>query len=263
MVSVIMPVFNASTYLNEAIQSILNQTFTDFEFIILNDGSTDQSEQVILSFTDKRIRYVKNDRNSGVIFTLNKGIDMAQGAWIARMDGDDIADSRRFEKQLEYLNTHPGTVVLATRITLINEKGDIIGVWKDDEAAITSQQIRAWLPMNNCIAHPTIMMSTSLLKKYRYHENQLHSEDYDLWLRLMSDGVDIQKLNKSLLNHRIHTSSVTRKQKQNVFYKIAFAKYRFAGDALKNGKLNAFVIKTVFYALQDSFKGLFKTIFSA
>ncbi len=216
-VSVIMPVFNASTYLGEAIQSILNQTFTDFEFIILNDGSTDQSEQVILSFADKRIRYVKNDRNSGVIFTLNKGIDMAQGEWIARMDGDDISDSRRFEKQLEYLNTHAGSVVLATRISLINEKGDISGVWKDDEAAITCPQIRAWLPRNNCIAHPTIMMRTAVLKKYRYHENQLHSEDYDLWLRLVSDGIDIHKLNEPLLNHRIHTSSVTRSQKQNVF----------------------------------------------
>src|SRR5215218_8078213 len=96
-ISVILPVYNAEKYLKAAIDSILNQTFPDFELLIINDGSSDGSEKIIKSYTDNRIVYVKNGENSGLINTLNKGIDLATGEFIARMDGDDIAVPERFE----------------------------------------------------------------------------------------------------------------------------------------------------------------------
>jgi glycosyltransferase involved in cell wall biosynthesis len=261
-VSILLPVYNVSAYLGEAIRSILQQSFTDFELIILNDGSTDQTESVALSFSDQRIRYVKNEHNSGLIYTLNKGIDLATAEWIARMDGDDIADHQRIEKQWQYIQANPGIEVVATRVRLIDEHGEPNGRWKEDESVITPKQIRSFLPKNNCIAHPSIMISRELIKKYRYDKRQLHTEDYDLWLRLSADRVGIDKIDEPLLNHRIHTSSVTRKDQENVFFKLARTKFRFIAGECKNGKINGFVINTFLFAITDWIKGILKSIFS-
>ncbi len=261
-VSILMPVYNVSAYLGEAVNSILRQTFTDFELIILNDGSTDQTEDIILSFSDDRIRYIKNEHNSGLIFTLNKGIDMARAEWLARMDGDDISDPERIEKQWLYINDHPGTKVLATRVRLIDEQGTPKGRWKEDELMISPSAIRAFLPKNNCIAHPSIMINTGLIRQYRYDKSQLHTEDYDLWLRLAADKIQIHKIGEPLLYHRIHTSSVTRNDQENVFLKLARTKFRFIIKAVKNGKLNGFVVRTFLYAITDWIKGQLKSIFS-
>ena len=106
-VTVLMPVYNAEQYLREAIGSILHQTFTDFEFIIINDGSTDRSEEIIKSYTDTRIRYYKNESNLKLIATLNKGFDLAGGKYIARMDADDISLPNRLQLQFELMEKNP------------------------------------------------------------------------------------------------------------------------------------------------------------
>jgi len=261
-VSILLPVYNVSAYLGEAIRSILQQSLTDFELIILNDGSTDQTENVVLSFSDDRIRYIKNEQNSGLIYTLNKGIDLATAEWIARMDGDDIADHQRIEKQWQYIQANPGIKVVATRVSLIDERGEPNGRWKEDESEVTPKQIRDFLPKNNCIAHPSIMINTELIKKYRYDPRQLHTEDYDLWLRLSADGIEIYKVDEPLLLHRIHTSSVTRKDQENVFFKLARAKFRFVKTEFSRGKINGFVARTFIYATSDWIKGILKSIFS-
>ena len=113
VISVILPVYNAERFLREAIDSVLKQTFVDFEFIILNDGSTDKTEDIILSYKDPRIRYVKNEKNLKLIKTLNKGVDMARGKYIARMDADDISLPERFEKEVAYLEAHPDVAVVS------------------------------------------------------------------------------------------------------------------------------------------------------
>ena len=259
-VSIIMPVYNTSAYLREAIQSILSQTFIDFEYIIINDGSTDQSEHIILSFTDPRIRYFKNEKNEGLVYTLNRGIDLATSPWIARMDGDDISLPARLEKQWNYLESHGDAEVLATTVILINENGEITGSWKDDIAAITPKEIRAYLPRNNCIAHPSVMIKAALLKKYHYSSLQSQAEDYDLWLRLMCDGINIHKLNEPLVKHRILSTSFTRRQQKNVFQKLAITKYRFSISAFRNGKFNAFVLNTFLNSGMDAMKGWIKNI---
>jgi glycosyltransferase involved in cell wall biosynthesis len=257
-VSVIMPVYNTSKYLGDAIQSILQQTFTNFEFIIINDGSSDDSERIILSFNDPRIRYLKNDENKGLVYTLNRGIDHAKAEWIARMDGDDLSRPDRFEKQWSYLREHPSVEILATTVTLINEDGKPAGKWNDDASAISALEIAKKLPQNNCIGHPTVFIRTSLLKKYRYNAEQSLSEDYDLWLRLAADGVLIHKLDQPLVEHRILTSSFTRSQKLNVFQKLAKVKYEFATKAISQGKRNAFVYKTLLFSRLDAIRGWLK-----
>ena len=103
LVSVLMAVYNGEKYLLEAIESILNQTYTNFEFLIINDGSTDSTEEIILSYSDQRIRYIKNEQNLKLIASLNKGLDLAKGKYIARMDADDISLPDRLEKQVNFL----------------------------------------------------------------------------------------------------------------------------------------------------------------
>jgi glycosyltransferase involved in cell wall biosynthesis len=259
-VSVIMPVYNTAAYLGEAIQSILDQSYGDFEFIIINDGSTDHSEQIINSFNDPRIIYLNNEENQGLVYTLNRGVNLASGEWIARMDGDDISLPIRFEEQMQYLHDHPYVDVLATTVQLIDEQGADAGIWVDDQSAILPEQILAHLPVNNCIAHPTVMVRAEILKKFKYLEEQAQAEDYDLWLRMASRGYVIHKLNETLVKHRISRTSFTRSRQQNVFSKLAITKFRFAKKAWRSGNRGSFVFKTYCYACLDEIKAWMKPI---
>jgi glycosyltransferase involved in cell wall biosynthesis len=125
-ISVVMSVYNGEKYLRQAIESILQQTYTDFEFIIIDDGSTDSSREIIQSYDDKRIRLVINEQNIGLTKSLNKGIRLAKGEFIARMDADDISLPQRFEKQVAYLDSHPEVGVLGTYANIIDHRGKII-----------------------------------------------------------------------------------------------------------------------------------------
>src|SRR5580698_9685158 len=106
-VTVLMPVYNGEKYIKEALESILQQTFIDFEFLIINDGSTDNSVSIIKSFNDNRIRLIHNEKNSGLVYSLNKGIGLSNGEYIARMDCDDVSIPERLEKQVGFLNSNP------------------------------------------------------------------------------------------------------------------------------------------------------------
>ena len=259
-VSVILPVYNAARFLREAIDSVLRQSFDDFELIILNDGSTDDTKKIIQSYTDSRIRYVENEQNSGLVFTLNRGIDLCRADLVARMDGDDICSSTRFAKQVRTLRSNPEIDLLATIVSPIGEEGESLSDWTEDTTHLSWDSIRGYLPANNCIAHPTIMAKTTLLREYRYRPSQKLAEDYDLWLRLAADGRRIEKLNERLLLHRILKSSFTRTRQRNVFFKIMRVKQRFAKERLQEGKWNSFVTKTFLYSLVDGVKGIFKQI---
>lgn len=219
-VTVLMPVYNGEQYLSEAIESILNQTFTDFEFLIINDGSTDRSVDIIESYDDPRIQLVHNGKNLKLITTLNRGIDLARGEYIARMDSDDISLPDRLAKQVEFLDTNPLCAVVAVKITQIDASGRLLGDWKGDRGAVTAEGIRKHLPVVNCIAHPGVMMRKSIVSRYRYDPSQRHAEDYDLWLRLCSDGYRIEKIGEPLLKYRVHGMQVTSINSQ-VGYGIA------------------------------------------
>lgn len=260
LLSVIMPVYNVEKYIQASIDSILNQDFQDFEFIIINDGSTDGSEAKIKTYTDPRIRYISNHGNMGLVFTLNLGIERATGEWIARMDGDDISLPNRFSEQLKYLKDHTEIDILASTVKLINEEDEYIGTWEDDMKALTSSQIRKYLPKNNCIAHPTIICKTELLRSFLYRSSQSQAEDYDLWLRMAAAGKKFAKLENPLVLHRIVSNSFTRSRQHNVFRKLAKTKWQFLKNSKGHHYSTGFLLETAIYTALDLIRSCLKSI---
>lgn len=260
LVSILIPVYNTAPFLTQAITTILAQDYHHMEIILINDGSTDASESIIQSFSDPRIRYVKNDQNMGLVYTLNRGIELSAGTYIARMDGDDLCMPGRIAAQVSYLEAHNSVGLLATTVSLINEQDEPIGYWEADRQHTEPDQIRAYLPKDNCLAHPSIMVRAELLKKYGYRKEQSQAEDYDLWLRMAADGVVMHKLTQAFIQHRIVHHSFTRSRQQNVFLKLAQTKFRFVGHAWAQGKWNGFVWRTLLFACIDRIKAIGKTL---
>ncbi len=261
-ISVVMPVYNAGKYLAAAIESVLNQTFTAFELLLINDGSADGSLAVMQSFTDSRIRILDNEGNKGLVYSLNSGITEAKGRYIARMDADDICLPERFQLQLDYLEKYPEIGLVAGFITFINADGQDSGSWASDREASNPQLIRKYMTKECCIAHPTVMGRAALFGRYLYAANQKAIEDYDLWLRLLADGVRIDKLKTPVLLYRVHEQSVTQKdnRKANVFFKIANCKRRFVAASINRGRLNGFVVTVFTKMLVDYLMGTAKLI---
>ncbi len=200
-ISVLMPLYNPEEeHLREAIASILNQTFTDFELLILNDGSKNNAEEVVLSFSDERIRYIKQN-NMGLASTLNKGVDLALSDIVARMDQDDIAHSDRLEKQFRFLEENRNISIVGswikhfpkTKIVKVPEFPDLTDF------------------LNSCVMnHPTVMFRKSDFLKYdlRYNPELKTSEDYDLWTRAVR-VLNFANLQEVLLDYRIHGGNMT------------------------------------------------------
>ena len=208
LISIILPVYNAQDYLYEAINSIISQTFTNFELLAINDGSTDGSINILKSFQDKRIRILNNDSNLGLIYSLNRGIHEAKGEFIARMDADDIADPNRLKIQLNYLFQHPDTIVVGTNMELINESGNSIGFREYPER---HSDIIATLMNHSPFCHPSVMFKKSVvLEVGGYREAFKACEDYDLWLRLRDKG-QFANIQENLLKYRIHSEQVTQR----------------------------------------------------
>lgn len=251
--SIILPVYNGERHLPKAIDSLLSQSFTGFELIIVNDGSIDNSEKIISGYTDPRIIYIANERNSGLIYSLNKAIDRASGKYIARMDADDICLNERLAVQKKWLDENPGTGVVACTVQFIDDDDQPSGNWPTDLATINYESIRQMLPRQNCIAHPSVMVRAELLKAYRYKEYQKNIEDYDLWLRMAADGKKIEKINQSLLLYRVHGQSVTSMYLKtgNSFLKHFHCKRKYLYHRLASGKINLFDAKVFVQMLSD------------
>lgn len=203
-----MPAYNAAKYLREAIDSILAQTFTDFEFIIINDGSTDATRQIIQSYDDPRIIYLENEHNSGICVTLNRGLDAARGRYIARMDSDDISLPERFARQVAYMDTHPDIGVLGTLVERISNDGSTIDYPPSEN---NPYKCKASLLFATCVAHPAVMMRTSILKDNNlYYDDYFRGmEDYHLWWRL-SHYTMISNIQEVLLKYRLHQNQITQ-----------------------------------------------------
>jgi glycosyltransferase involved in cell wall biosynthesis len=206
LVSVLMPVYNAGGFVKESIDSILKQTYSNFELIIINDGSTDSSEEIILSIKDSRIRYVKNETNLGLIKTLNKGIDLCKGEFIARMDADDISLPDRLKKQLEFMEKNSEVGVCGS---------DYIHFGKGKHISLTSHHehdwIAGWMLFNSSVVHPALMIRTSVIKNESpyFNSEYKHVEDYELWSRLIFKN-KFADVPETLLKYRIHASQVSR-----------------------------------------------------
>ena len=219
-VSVVMPAYNAEKYIREAIDSILAQTFTDFEFIILDDGSTDHTAEIVRSYTDSRIRFYQNEHNMGVAATLNRGLDLARGEYIARMDADDISLPERFSKQAWYMDGHPDIAVLATNV---ENFGADIPAWS---TSATSEALAVDLIFNCCLCHPTVMMSKRVLKKdLRYDESYNGMEDYELWERLIQH-YRFACVEEKLYRYRLHSGQVSAPKSEKQFERYLQLKKR-------------------------------------
>ncbi len=218
-VSVVLPVYNGEKHLAPAIESILSQTYENFEIIIIDDGSIDRSREIILGFSDPRIRYVKQDHR-GLVAALNRGIELATGRFIARMDADDISLSSRIEEQVAFLREHPEIAVVSCFVERFYDN-KILPPWEADRKAVSSQELRKTLPWENCYAHPAAMFRVEILKEYRYDETQT-LEDWDLWLRLIADGHRLGKIPKVLYRYRIHETSITSSWEKNKNLPILF-----------------------------------------
>jgi len=205
-VSVLMAVFNAEKYVRAAIDSILSQSFREFEFIIIDDASQDQSVQIISTYQDERVRLVRNEENIGLTRSLNKALDIARGTYIARMDADDISDPTRLEKQVSFLDAHPEVGVCGSWTYYLRtaNKRELWKYPKQDEV------IRIELLLRNQLAHPSIMLRRSIIEVHqlRYNSNYYTSQDYDLWVR-MSDYCQLANLPEPLISYRHHAQSVS------------------------------------------------------
>jgi glycosyltransferase involved in cell wall biosynthesis len=199
-ISVILPAYNAEKYLGEAIESILNQSFQDFEFLIFNDGSTDATKEIIKGYNDSRIIAYHSDVNKGYVHWLNEGIKQAKGKYIARMDADDISLSERFQLQYDYMETHPEIGVCGSQIEIIGS-GDLV------KKPLTDNDIRWWFFIGNPIAHPVVMIRKEVLSQHQlFYKNELKpAEDYDMWCR-MAQITKIANLQTILLKYRYHPS---------------------------------------------------------
>jgi len=197
-ITVLMSVYNGEEYLKETIESILNQTFADFEFLILNDGSFDKTAKILKKYKkkDKRIKVITNKKNLGLTRSLNKGLKLVKGKYIARMDADDISNKNRLKTQYDLLERNPGVGLVSNWAQLIDEKGEKLRAWKTN---YSPEGIYYILNFRNCLTHPTVMFRKNIVLKIGgYNEGIVRAQDYELWYRL-SKKTKIYQIQKILL----------------------------------------------------------------
>jgi len=206
-VSVLMPVYNGERFLAEALESILGQTFREFEFVIVDDGSTDGSPPMLARYAvqDRRVRVIRQ-HNLGIVAALNRGLAECVAPLIARMDADDISMPTRLETQFQYMQRHSDVAVVGSSFQVISETGRCGSVMKFPESP---SAVKKKLRTDNCLAHPTVMMRrAAVLESGGYREPLRHSEDYDLWTRL-ADKYPLANMSECLLQYRMHSQQVT------------------------------------------------------
>lgn len=204
LVSVVLPVYNAAKHVEQAVRSILEQTCRHFELIIINDGSCDGSLEILqrLRNADERIVLVSRE-NRGLVRTLNEGIAMARGDWIARMDADDIALPQRFERQLAWLEASGADLCGSWFKRFGGAEPGVIRVRQDDEA------IKMEMLFASPFAHPAVMMRAALIKTLRYDPQWEKAEDYDLWVRAAQAGWTMSNVPEILLLYRVHSDQIS------------------------------------------------------
>jgi len=229
MISVIMSVYNAEKYLEKAIKSILTQSYHNFEFIIINDKSNDNSSDIISKYADQdqRIKYIENKKNRGLTYSLNKALEFAQGEYIARMDADDISTPDRLEKQANYLKKNKELSLIGTSAYNIDEKGNIIA---ERNVPLKYEDIKKNINLVNPIIHPSVMFrKKDILAIGGYNEKFKKVQDYELWFRIIANGLKVENLADRLLYYRVNNQYFERK---SLNYRITDLKVRWRGYKL-------------------------------
>lgn len=233
--SVVMSVYNAESYLHKAVDSVLDQTFKDFEFIIIDDCSTDNSLQILEAYAqkDNRITLIKKDQNKGAegfIENLNLGLQKSKGKYIARMDADDISVPERFEKQLIFLDSDPELFMVGSSLEMIDENDNFIKILPalPDDVAIKKAMYK-----NIALYHPSLMFRNDNI---HYREKMRSCEDYDLFFRLMLAGKKMANIPEPLLRYRVLPASMSRKDKTFVRWLMVEKARLFYRESQKTGK---------------------------
>ena len=202
LVSIVLPIYNSEKYIKDSLESILNQTYKKLEIILINDCSTDRTKELIDGYKDNRIKIINNEANMGISRSLNKGISLAKGVYIARMDSDDICIPTRIKEQVNLLKNNPEIDICGSFVKTFGISNRI------SVYPITSEEIRINLMFGCSMAHPTIMFRRRIINDYIYSENS-KVEDYKLWVDLSQKGFKLYNLPKPLLNYRVHEDSLS------------------------------------------------------
>jgi glycosyltransferase involved in cell wall biosynthesis len=206
LVTVLMPVYNGGEFLNQAIDSVLNQSYKNIEFLIINDGSTDNSIQTINAYKDNRIRLINNDGNKGLVYSLNLGLKEAKGEYIARMDADDISLKERLEREVDFLMHNREIGICGTSIKVFGEgRREVVFRYPK-----THEECRVRLLSNTCFAHPTVVFRKSAIEKngVKYKAEFFPAEDFELWA-VNTEGVKYANLQEALYEYRVHPVQIS------------------------------------------------------
>lgn len=243
-VTVFIPVYNAEKYLKETIESILNQTFEDFELLLINDGSTDRSVEIINSFDDKRIKLVNNEKNMGLPFTRNRALDFIESEYIALMDSDDIANKDRLKEEIEFLDKNKEIDVVGSDFVMFFPDGEK----KYVRTPSNPEYIKAHLIFSICIANPSTMLRNSFIKKYnlRYRNDFFVCQDYSFWVDVCKFG-NISNINKPLLYYRSGHDNISKRssekkaqQRKQLLDRIHIRALKHNNIVLSNDELKTF-----------------------
>jgi glycosyltransferase involved in cell wall biosynthesis len=209
LVSVVMPTFNTLEFISQAVDSILIQSHKNIELIIVDDGSTDGTQDYIMALKDVRINYHRFESNRGVIFARNYAISLAKGQFIALMDSDDISDPDRIRIQLEYMNRNDLDVCGAFNKTLNSKTGKI----RFKKSFQDDVDLKALLTIYCSVCNPVMMMRSHIAKNHLYSEDFKHAEDYAYWCDIARSGVKMANVPQPLLTYRVHDSQISQMRK--------------------------------------------------
>jgi glycosyltransferase involved in cell wall biosynthesis len=213
LVSVVMPVYNSEKYLREAIDSVLSQSYKNIELIIVDDGSTDSGGDIVLSYADPRIRLIQNEKNSGIVFSRNRGLEAAGGEYVATLDSDDIALPDRIAKQVDFLEANPDYGLCGTFYRTIDSNGKFL---KKINFPTSNQDIQTHLTLGNCFCNSTMMLRGKLAKELKYREKYDIVEDYELWYRI-SKRAKVANLPFYGTNYRVHGNNISVAKMNDMF----------------------------------------------
>lgn len=236
-ISVVMSVYNGSNFLDKSIRAILDQTFQDFEFIIIDDASTDRTPDIIKQFAEKdpRIKSFRNQTNigpAGFIRNLNSGCRQAKGKYIARIDHDDISRKDRFQLQFDFLENNPDIFIVGAALRKVDENNGDLGLMVPPE---NDEQIRKIMPKKISLYHPVIMFRKDFYEDF-YREKMRYCEDYDFYLRIMTDNMKMANLKDCLLDYRILQNSLSREQDKVIKNLFVNQSKEFYKERLQKGK---------------------------
>jgi glycosyltransferase involved in cell wall biosynthesis len=223
-----MPVYNCEKYLEEAMTSLLSQSFRDFEVVVVDDGSKDRSSSILRGFNDERVKIVKNDQNLGLSASLNIGIEESHCDIIARMDADDVSMPERFEEQLKVLDGNASINFCHTNFEEIDERGNLLEPKWQNYGKLPTEWLLLW---TNPIAHPSVMFRRSILpaKKQVFNGEYYPAEDYELWSRILSETT-FHHIDRPLIKYRRVASSAFQTQPRRALLMSLKANLRMASE---------------------------------